>query len=208
MPSIDEFIEKLLAQKSSDTINNFYHDKVKQDNLRLYLNYMVKIKGRRVLLVGEAPGYLGCKETGIPFSSGDIFTRFKHPLLNYLAPKITLNTIEKENTATMVWEYLSRKRTTPLFWNSFPFHPHLANQPNTNRRPNNHEIALGVEYLQILAEIFEPEFIAGIGERGKVCAQKAFKDRKVYALRHPSFGGKGEFVKGMDRLLRLRRGRR
>jgi len=135
MNLIDDFITKLSKKRNTSTISNPYRDQDLADNLRVYLNTIIQLEGKRILLVGEALGYKGGKLTGIPFSSGQIFERFDHPFLKQIGPQLKLEKIESENTATITWDYLSEKNTTPLFWNSFPFHPHPKGNKNKNRAP-------------------------------------------------------------------------
>lgn len=201
MSSIDHFITELTKQKNTSTVFNPYLDQDIAHNLRLYLDAMIKMKGKRVLLVGEAPGYKGCKITGIPFTSGKAFERFEHPLFKEIVSQLKLSKIESENTATIVWEYLSKKKSTPLFWNSFPFHPHPKNNRNKNRAPTSGEVESGVNHLKRLYSIYNPKIIAGIGEKGVQCARKAFPEIDIIYIRHPSFGGKSEFINGMDTII-------
>jgi len=198
MQNISEFIRELQSQDSTPIVSNPYLVNDLAENLRVYLEAMLKIKGKRILLVGEAPGYKGCKITGIPFSSGDVFETIEHPFLKKIKKKIKLDRIEKENTASIVWRYLADKKTTPLFWNSFPYHPHPKNDVNKNRAPSRQEIEQGVVYLRALNQLFKPKIIAGIGNAGVKCAQLAFPEIEVAYIRHPSFGGKMDFIKGMN----------
>lgn len=200
MKSLDEFLEALSRPRNSGLLKNPYRQPVLLDNLRVYLETMLNLDGPRVLLVGEALGFKGGKLTGIPFSSGTIYQRFHHPFLQRIAPRLTIDTIESENTATIVWEYLTGAGHTPLFWNAFPFHPHPRGQRNKNRAPTAAEVKKGVGYLQQLAELYQPHVIAGIGGKGTVCARMAFPEREVVAIRHPSYGGKAEFIAGIERL--------
>jgi len=201
MQNVLEFVQKLQSQGNSTIISNPYLNDSIADNLRVYLDAMLKIKGKRILLVGEAPGYKGCKITGIPFTSGDVFETIEHPLLRKVKKKITLKNIEKENTASIVWRYLADKKTMPLFWNSFPYHPHPKNDKNKNRAPSRQEIEQGVIYLKALNQLFRPKVIAGVGNAGVKCAKLAFPETKITYIRHPSFGGKTDFIKGMDLIL-------
>lgn len=207
--AIDDFIRTLMADSHGVNVFNPYRENYKAENLRCYLQAVIERVNqrheKRVLLVGEALGYRGGKLTGIPFSCGQMFDRFHHPLLKVLKPNVELYDVENENTATMVWEYLASTKRTPLFWNAYPFHPYPEGEPLKNRAPNASEVTKGVEYLRALADIFQPQWIAGIGGKGVSCAQKAFPDRKIHQIRHPSFGGKRDFVDGMDRLYRLRK---
>jgi uracil-DNA glycosylase len=199
--AIQKFIRELKQQPNTDTIGNPYQTRQLATNLRHYLEAMLEVDDPKILLVGEAPGYKGCKLTGIPFSSGEIFQRFDHPFLLQLSQQIKIKDLSGENTATIVWEYLTEKGITPLFWNSFPFHPHAADNPLTNRAPNSQEVQQGIRYLQAIAKIYQPEIIAGVGNKGTRCAQLAFPDRHIPAIRHPSFGGKNQFIAGMEQLL-------
>jgi uracil-DNA glycosylase len=119
-----------------------------------------------VLLVGEAPGYKGCRITWIPFTSGRVFQDVAHPMLQELRTKITLPAITGESTATIVWNYLAEKEKTPFFWNSFPFHPHCTDNPASNRAPTNTEIEFGSQILTDTVEMYKPDLIAGIGHKG------------------------------------------
>jgi hypothetical protein len=201
MSTIDKFINELKAQTNTSTVSNPYLIDSIADNLKIYLETMLTIKGKHILLAGEAPGYKGCKITGIPFTSGDVFQNVAHPLLMQLKDKLSLIKIEAENTATIVWNYLTTKDNTPLFWNSFPFHPHNCGNLNSNRAPNRAEKTQGTEYLKALQRIFEPEIVAGIGNVGVECAKKAFPSIKITYIRHPSFGGKSDFIKGMNEII-------
>ncbi|MBB3104878.1 uracil-DNA glycosylase [Azomonas macrocytogenes] len=197
---IETFLQTLTKQRNTSTLTNPYRDAAILNNLRIYLNHMCRIEGRRVLLVGEAPGYKGCRITGIPFSSGRIFTRAGHPLLDALRDELVFARIEAENTASIVWEYLCARCITPLFWNSLPFHPHPPGKHDGNRAPMVQEIAQGVSYLRDIERLFHPDQVAGVGAKGTECARRAFPERQIVCIRHPSFGGKAEFIRGMDRL--------
>ncbi len=108
--------------------------------------------------------------------------------------------LESENTASIVWEYLQSVTRLPLFWNAFPFHPHPAGNERKNRAPSVAEVNEGSEYLKELADIFQPSTIAGLGHKGTACVKKVFNEDVLY-IRHPSYGGKRDFLKGMSEVL-------
>ena len=201
MSAIESFLDTLKRPRNSSSVANPYRDAGAVNNLRLYLEYMMNIQGRRVLLVGEAPGFKGCRITGIPFTSGRVVTEICHPLFNSFRSSLSLPKIVAENTATIVWQYLSDKTVVPLFWNSFPFHPHPVGNKNKNRAPNKKEIQQGARYLKLLFAMFEPDVVAGIGAKGVECANKAFPELVIEYVRHPSYGGKSEFIAGMDKII-------
>ncbi len=201
MRNISKFVNRLCERSNSEVVFNPYHDDKLAHNLEKYLQFMKTEKGNKILLVGEAPGYAGCKMTGIPFTSGQAIYQFDHPLLKKLRHTVSLRKVESEKTATIVWEFLAKKGSTPLFWNSFPFHPHPKNSPEENRAPTKAEVEEGVSYLHELFDIFKPTIIGGLGRAGERCSQRAFKDKSILYIRHPSRGGKPKFIEGMDRIV-------
>ncbi|MBX2848049.1 MAG: uracil-DNA glycosylase [Acidiferrobacterales bacterium] len=201
MNPIDEFVLRLSKKRNTSIVSNPYIKPELASNLKVYLNAIDQIPTKPILLIGEALGFKGGKLTGIPFSSGQIFERFEHPFLSQIKSDIILRDVESENTATIVWEYLSARGITPLCWNAFPFHPHPKGQKNKNRAPTAKEVKSGQRYLKQLQIIFESEIIIGVGSKGAHCARAAFPERHIIAVRHPSFGGKSEFIRGMDKVL-------
>lgn len=172
---------------------------LRRHNLRLYLGAMLDQKPD-LLLVGEAPGYRGCRLTGIPFTSEYIIlngqaglemfgdsTRFRKTAES---PKV-----EREATATMVWQATARLRPLPLLWNAFPFHPHRAGQPQSNRPPRDNELAAGLPFIEALVDIFAIERVIAVGRKAASCLARA--GLPYTALRHPSHGGKRDFLEGL-----------
>lgn len=198
----DKFFNDLASRESSSTVANPYKRQDALANLQLYLQYMDAFpSAKRVLLVGEAPGHKGCGVTGIPFTSGAVFQDGQHPLLQQLNSQISLPYVESENTATIVWEYLFAKESTPLFWNSFPFHPHPESAQAMNRAPTNDEVYEGVRYLREIREWYRPDVVASVGWKGMRGLSKAFLGEKFSYIRHPSFGGKRDFISGMENII-------
>jgi len=198
MKRIEELLKELAEYPHSDTVANPYLEPYAVDNLRYYFEYMLNQDGKRILLVGEAPGHRGCRITGIPFTSGRVFQTIPHPLLVALKEKIQLPHIETESTATIVWNYLSEKNTTPLFWNSFPFHPHEKGKVKGNRAPTDAEVKFGAGILRKLHDIYKPEFVAGIGYKGVDALKQIFPEKTINYIRHPSNGGKSQFITDMN----------
>jgi uracil-DNA glycosylase len=199
--NISNFCFSLRKRKNTHLVFNPYRDPTLVANLEVYLRGVKRCKGGSILLVGEAPGYRGCKNTGIPFSSSHLFTESKHPLIELLKGQLIFKIRESEVTAGIVWDYLTETSVLPIFWNAFPFHPHISRKYNSNRPPTQPEILEGTAYLNDIASIFQPGLIAGIGRAGQQCAQLAFPNRDISYIRHPSRGGKKAFIQGMNRLL-------
>jgi len=201
MESVELLLEKLARYPSSDTVANPYREQYAVDNLRYYFEFMFRQSGKRIMLVGEAPGHRGCRITGIPFTSGRVFRDVSHPLLLKLKEKISLPLVETESTATIVWNYLLGKEVTPLFWNSFPFHPFHAGKAAGNRAPSDSEVEFGSKMLRELHDIYRPDFVAGIGHKGVAALSHIFPSQDILYIRHPSNGGKPQFIEGMDNVI-------
>ena len=82
----------------------------------------------KILLLGEAPGYKGCKLSGIPFTSEyhilhEEFFKDGFAVFDRTNPN-------KEASACAIWEVLSGINKLPLMWNIYPFHPMTADGRN------------------------------------------------------------------------------
>lgn len=208
MEQIERFIKELSEYPNKNKVFNPYTQPVQRNNLRIYLSEMKKINPK-IILVGEAPGYKGCRKTGIPFTSEYIMINKKSNKLKKINIKIfgrdkgykptSKNKLEKEITATIVWDIL-RKKELPLLWNIFPFHPYEKTQEK-NRKPTEEETKKGVKYLMNLREIFQIEKVVAVGKT----AEKGLKDltnSTIEAVPHPSFGGKNKFKEGINKILK------
>jgi uracil-DNA glycosylase len=160
------------------------------------------------LLIGEAPGYQGCRISGIPFTSERL-------LMAGAIPRVTpdgsrLSTRPRpwsEPSATILWSALHElgiERTTVL-WNAFPWHPHRAGEPYSNRAPTRAECACGLSVLSLLLEALPEARLFAVGRH----AQRALAalGRDTVLLRHPAQGGAVEFRRTLRRAVRSRRRR-
>jgi len=205
--SINTFIENLAKTAVPPKTTNQYtlktqnvtQNKIRRDNLQAYLQRMTAIQPQ-FMLVGEAPGYRGARLTGIPFISPDMLTQLPSRL--GISPLTVSNEwphIQKEASATIMWETLSQVTAVPLLWNAFPFHPHKPNNLQSNRRPTSKELALGRPFLQELNNLFTIQTIIAVGN---TAAQALTRwDIPHEKVRHPSYGGKADFQTGLFKLL-------
>ena len=151
------------------------------------------------MLVGEAPGYQGCARSGVPFTSDCILLEPPEgvPIFGAdsgfrMAPEF--DRPRKEPSATIIWETIATGGLVPLIWSAFPFHPHKPGQPLSNRAPRASEVALGEEFLVELLNEFHPEMVVAVGNT----ADRSLTNLEVehMKVRHPSQGGKADFVAG------------
>jgi uracil-DNA glycosylase len=194
------FISDLAKRPRSAGVYNQYRDPEIVENLRVYLGYLLEHRSS-LLLVGEAPGYKGCRLTGIPFTSGNIIKTSLHPFFLQCRTRLVLKQVLSEATAKIMWEFLGEDKPLPILWNAFPFHPFSPGCPASNRKPKPEEIHEGLSFLRPLEEIFTPSCLAGVGCVGEACLRQAYPGRDIANARHPSYGGKREFQQGMAQLL-------
>lgn len=172
----------------------------RRHNLQTYLQLMAQQRPK-LLLIGEAPGYRGCRLTGIPFVSPHILAGLGKRFQQANNPFQTATEwphIQREASATIVWRTIGDWQPLPLLWNIFPFHPHQPGQPQSNRTPTTSEIALGRPFLARLHHIFPKTKLVAIGK--KASAGLAKMGMQHTAVRHPSHGGARQFQAALQKL--------
>lgn len=191
MDEIEKFIRELAECHVEGYITNMYDDKVgdneiKRENLKLYLKEMKKLNPKYVL-IGEAPGYRGCLLTGIPFTSEYIIMNNKFFRNKGYDMRNKNNKISKEGTATITWEAFDFHNQYPLLWNSFPFHPHKAENFNSNRKPYAEELKIGKVFLEKIFELFPTIDKNKVGALGRIAENLLINKMKIKAqyITHP-----------------------
>ncbi|MBG6238460.1 hypothetical protein IWX78_001432 [Mycetocola sp. CAN_C7] len=155
------------------------------------LSHVSRVDSGDLVIVGEAPGWKGARQSGVPFTS---------------AKTVGLEGTS-EGSATIVHGMLSSlgiaDRT--LLWNSFPLHPHMAGSSRTNRTPTGEELYLGLATLR-LAVAGRRIICVGNPARtsvGRLLGLKvpgvgdASATSTAVAIRHPANGGAPEFRSGL-----------
>ncbi len=210
----DSQIEALIAdlasaQMPADAFNQYglgdENNAIRRSNLRLYLRLMAA-RSPRTLLLLEAPGYRGCRLTGVPVTSRKVLLGGL-PALGIFGrgegfrdvADVGFERVYGEQSATIVWGALSAMGALPLIWNTFPFHPHKPGQALSNRKPRAGEIALSLEFLRRALALSRYEQVIAIGNvaHETLCAAGI----ACHKVRHPAHGGKQDFVAGLSKLL-------
>jgi len=192
----DLLLSATLALPTNERITNFYlaesdghHGFLttaaqRRDRLLAHLN---RVALGDLVLVGEAAGWRGARQSGIAFTA---------------APAVGLPGT-REASATIVQDSLELAGLAgkTLLWNALPTHPHRSGAPQTNRTPTATEIAEALDSLHIA---IGGRFVVCVG-RNAARAVSDVLDRAVpelrlasesareIALRHPSFGGAQRF---------------
>lgn len=212
--TIEAFIQQLSQARPSHAYNMYAHDAgndamVRRKNLALYLESMLS-REPEIMLVGEAPGYQGSRQTGIPFTS-------EHIMLNGFRDhdvfggdkgyeKISLHPekVWKEPSSTIMWGEVLQMPVLPLIWSAFPFHPHEAGDQYTNRAPTVTELEEGRGYIEALLRMFPIRSVVAVGNQAQKSLEKLGLVEKGYVVdkvRHPSHGGKRDFAQGLKRII-------
>jgi uracil-DNA glycosylase len=201
-----QLIERLAGAPARPSVFNPYSGpdgQIRQGNLYCYLLRMAEWRPR-ILLVGEAPGYRGARVTGVPFTSQAILLTDPSPFNLFglsagFRPCGESEVPEREATATILWGTLVRMNHLPLLWNAFPFHPHQADYPRSNRPPTRHEVAAGREILFELVQFYPVIQVIAVGNK----AAGALADWGIPAdkVRHPAHGGKQAFRRDLAAIL-------
>ena len=197
------------ARLPADAFNQYAprdeNNAIRRANLRLYLRAMA-MRQPTAIMVMEAPGYRGCRLTGVPVTSRKVL------LEGLPAPRMFgaaagfrdvadagFERVYGEQSATIVWGALAQLETLPLIWNTFPFHPHKAGQPLSNRRPRKSETELGAAFLLRVLSLWRVQQVIAVGN----VAFQTLGDLGIacHKLRHPAHGGKNDFVAGLNALL-------
>lgn len=151
------------------------------------------------VLVGEAPGYRGCRVSGIPFTDESLLGQGVVPRVPATERLSTQPACWREPSAQVVWRTMIRAgaEQTTWLWNAFAFHP-FSKGPYTNRAPAKQEVDA---HLDVLLGLIHAAAEAR-GGRKEACivavgrkASEALGRLNVahQRVRHPSHGGATEF---------------
>jgi uracil-DNA glycosylase len=205
---IRRFGRRLQDAETGANVTNFYRagrTNTQRRNLQCYLQQLRALQPK-LLLVGEAPGYNGCRRTGVPFSSealiaegvlgGELFTEKG-------GYRIAKEPFTREQSAAIVWEVLQRHDTAALCWNAFCFHPHKPDHPDSNRKPTVKEIESAAPFLKTLLALFPSvTTVVAVGNSAEHALSRLGNPHTK--VRHPAHGGKPQFAAGMKAILECR----
>lgn len=174
----------------------------RQARLRLHL----QTPNPRLLIIGEAPGYQGCRYSGLAFSSERLLVERSIPrmseTLGLEGERITTRPKPwSEPSATIVWSALYEHglELNTILFNAFPWHPEGAKGMHSNRTPTTAEKATGLEFLSMLLEIYPGIPLAALGNTASETLSNL--NLKHTKLRHPANGGATKFRNGLTTMV-------
>lgn len=165
-------------------------DCLRRENLRRYLESFAAWP--ETLVIGEAPGWRGCRFSGVPFTS-EAQLDGRLPFCG--APSSLAKWPHSEATATIFWQVMREYHPRFLVWNSLPLHPYLPGEPLSNRRPTEDELGAVGTTLMKLIKVLEPRRVIAVGRSAQATLKNL--EMAVIAVRHPSYGGAKAFQAGM-----------
>jgi len=205
--------EILTAVPSTNIVFNQYRDNndqvdlpnaaiIRIVNLQRYLAEATETAS--ILVVGEAAGPWGCRFSRVPFTGERQLLDPSFPIHGERssktnpnhAPKVTPPFISR--SAKIFWGVMLPYYGRFLLWDAFPFHSHKPQDFLTVRNPTKSEVSKFEEAIQLIKAYMKPINIVAVGK-------KAFKELNALGehstyIRHPSQGGKAEFISGMKKI--------
>ncbi|MNR71814.1 Uracil DNA glycosylase superfamily protein [compost metagenome] len=181
---------------ADDLANNGPQDKLQR--LAQHLDCQPKF-----ILCGEAPGHLGCRHSGVAFTSERLLLAGAIPRVSQPAARLTSRRLPfSESSATIVWRVLQELGVAEkaVLWNALQLHPHRPGDPRSNRTPSDGELMQGAPALRLLMEAFPNAQLVAVGRK----AEKLLGDMgqtPTGQVRHPANGGANEFAAGLRELL-------
>lgn len=155
------------------------------------------------ILCGEAPGYLGCRYSGIAFTSERLLLSGAIPRVPREPGRLTTEQRTlSEPSATIVWQALYALGIAEhvVLWNAVQLHPHRAEKVHSNRTPTQAELELGKAALELLVQAFPSARLVAVGNKA-ADALAHIGVAPAGKVRHPANGGKPEFVAGLEVLV-------
>lgn len=162
-------------------------------NLLAFLEALTEVDVDSVWIARDL-GYRGGRRTGLPLTDEIHLDTFSE-LYGLSLSRATKGPPMAERTAAIIWRVLAHVDRPIFLWNIFPLHPFEPGDPLSNRCHKRHEREMFHDLLFAMLEMLRPKRIVAIGRD----AQHALTDLDLEPrpVRHPSYGGQTDFIRGM-----------
>jgi uracil-DNA glycosylase len=153
----------------------------------------------KLLVIGEAPGFRGCRYSGVPFTSEKLLLDGAIPHVQYAqGHRITRGDRPMtEPSSTIVWKAMYEYQLAEhvVMFNAVPWHPEGTVGSHSNRTPTTDERQVGEHYLKQLLEIFNTLPVVALGN----VASQNLTDIGIDHTKvpHPANGGAPAFRQGL-----------
>lgn len=195
--NIQNFISELSTIRSKNMFNPWGENCVLDAVPDAYLKRQVRLfehfdcPSPRLLLIGEAPGFWGCRYSGIAFTGEDHIIAGNVPRITHpIGERITLDKNPmSEASANCVWETIIDLgiQEHVVMFNAVPWHPHESGDFIKNRTPSFSERKMGQKFLRDFLSYFNGLPVIALGRTAEMSLRKY--PTKPFYVRHPSHGG-------------------
>lgn len=195
-------VAELASLKFKDVFNPYSdiceaHDRPDAPQIRranLLVTFEAAASGVDELWIALEPGHRGARRTGLAMTDDRRLSQHAaHWSID--VRRATNDGPESEQTAGIVWGALQQRSGRVLLWNVFPLHCHEAGRPLSNRRHKSHERAACADLTASIIAMVNPARIVAIGREAHAAMAGGGFDS--VAVRHPSYGGKADFLSGV-----------
>ncbi|MGI3900191.1 MAG: uracil-DNA glycosylase [Janthinobacterium lividum] len=201
------FVEGLASLRFPDVFNPYAdacpdHDvaeapSIRRRNLTLVVEAAIS-GGVDAMWVARDLGYRGGRRTGLALTD-DVHLASHAGLYGRLPlERATRGPAVAERTAAIVWRVLAGMGRPVFLWNVFPLHPHGASSALTNRAHTRKEREAASHLMRWLLTELRPRTLVAIGRDAQAAVAQLGVGAE--AVRHPSYGGQGEFLTQMSAL--------
>jgi uracil-DNA glycosylase len=166
----------------------------RRDNLERMLVAALDTRVETIWIARDL-GYRGGRRTGVPLTDEVHLNNAAALMGGIELERATQGPVVAERTAAIVWRVLEQIGQPVMLWNVFPFHPHDADDPLSNRCHTRSEREATWPLLQALIAMIRPRRIVAIGRDAHMALGEL--GIPTTAVRHPSYGGQREFIEGM-----------
>jgi hypothetical protein len=170
---------------------------IRRKNLETFLEVAIQ-RDADTIWVARDLGHRGGRRTGIPMVDDVRLAPLGLFMGGASFMRATRGAEMSEATAGTVWQVMSGLRTPVILWNVFPLHPHNAGNPFSNRQHTAYERKETSKFLTELIAMVRPKRLVAIGRDAETAVDGW--GVPVTRVRHPSYGGKAEFVAGLSKL--------
>jgi hypothetical protein len=165
--------------------------RLRKQNLQGFLEAALRCRVDTIWIARDL-GYRGGRRTGVPLTDEIHLNLIGNLFGGIELKRATLGPAIAERTAGVIWRVLSRIGQPVVLLNVFPFHPHEPDDPLSNRCHTAAERQLALPLLGSLIAMFRVRRIVAIGRDAQLALRDL--DIPITSVRHPSYGGQGEFI--------------
>jgi hypothetical protein len=168
---------------------------LRRQNLEQSLKTAIDLKVRTIWIARDL-GYRGGRRTGLALTDEMHLDAYSTLFRGLSVERATKGPPIGERTANTIWRMLARVGQPVFLWNVFPLHPHMPENPMSNRCHTAKERDACSSFFHTLIDLLNPDKIIAIGGD----AHKAVDSMGISSIqvRHPSYGGQNVFIRQIE----------